>query len=42
LRKNERVSLRDGEEEEEEEEEVVKCCRFPMWCISRDEVIFHL
>ncbi|TNN49760.1 hypothetical protein EYF80_040052 [Liparis tanakae] len=37
LRKNERVSLRDGEEEEEEEEgeeegeEVVKCCRFPMW-----------
>ena len=31
--------MRDGAEEEEEE---VECCAVPLWCISRDEVIFHL
>lgn len=29
--------MRDGAEEE-----VVECCAVPLWCISRDEVIFHL
>lgn len=33
--------MSDGAEEEEEEEEV-ECCAVPLWCISRDEVTFHL